>query len=169
LIGKINEAKLANFQEVDIFVNIACPFSAVFETKGFVKDVVTPLEVELALNDDREWSGEYCTAFSNLLNSGEVPDEVKEPTSPRYSLVKRCVVSRSEDNEDDDEMHSSKQLVEVNGHKSLIPLDDASGVVMQERVRQRNYNGLEPAYGETPVEGIHIGLTGIARRYENQN
>jgi diphthamide biosynthesis protein 2 len=50
-MGKINEPKLANFLEFDIYVNIACPFSAVIDTYDFVKDVITPLELEYALNE----------------------------------------------------------------------------------------------------------------------
>ena len=67
IVGKINVAKLANFMEVDIFVLVACPENTLLDSSEFYQPVVTPYEMELACNPQREWTGDYVTDFSQLL------------------------------------------------------------------------------------------------------
>ena len=67
IVGKINVAKLANFMEIDLFVLIACPENTLLDSSEFYKPVVTPYEMELACNTQREWTGDYVTDFSQLL------------------------------------------------------------------------------------------------------
>jgi diphthamide biosynthesis protein 2 len=49
VVGKVNVPKLANFQEIDIFVLIGCPLSSLLDSRDFFKPMITPLELELAL------------------------------------------------------------------------------------------------------------------------
>ncbi|KAN0064540.1 Diphthamide biosynthesis protein 2 [Thecaphora frezii] len=74
-VGKLNPAKLANFQEIDVFVLVACPENSLVDSKDFYKPIVTPYEMELALKaqgDDVAWTGDYVLDLDRL-----VPDEVK--------------------------------------------------------------------------------------------
>ena len=48
-VGKLNPAKLANFQEVDVFVLVACPENSLIDSREFVRPVVTPWEMLLAV------------------------------------------------------------------------------------------------------------------------
>lgn len=66
-MGKLNVPKLANFLEIDIFVLIACPENSLLDTSEFYKPVVTPFEMEVACNKNREWSEEYVIDFQRLL------------------------------------------------------------------------------------------------------
>lgn len=66
-MGKLNVAKLANFLEIDIFVLIACPENSLLDSTEFYRPVVTPFEMEVACNKNREWSEEYVTDFRHLL------------------------------------------------------------------------------------------------------
>lgn len=66
-MGKINVAKLANFLEIDIFVLIACPENSLLDSSEFYRPIVTPFEMEIACNKNREWSEEYITDFRHLL------------------------------------------------------------------------------------------------------
>jgi len=66
-MGKLNVAKLANFLEIDVFVLIACPENSLLDCSEFYKPVVTPFEMEVACNSNREWSEDYVTDFRNLL------------------------------------------------------------------------------------------------------
>lgn len=66
-MGKLNVPKLANFLEIDIFVLIACPENSLLDSSDFYKPVVTPFEMEVACNSNREWSEEYVTDFRHLL------------------------------------------------------------------------------------------------------
>ena len=67
IVGKVNVAKLANFMEIDVFVLIACAENSLLDSSEFYKPVVTPYEMELACNTDREWTGEYPTDFHQIL------------------------------------------------------------------------------------------------------
>lgn len=67
IVGKINVAKLANFMEIDLFVLIACAENTLLDSSEFYKPVITPYEMELACNTGREWTGDYPTDFSQLL------------------------------------------------------------------------------------------------------
>lgn len=66
-MGKINVAKLANFLEIDIFVLIACPENSLLDSSEFYRPVVTPFEMDVACNKNREWSEQYVTDFRHLL------------------------------------------------------------------------------------------------------
>lgn len=50
-VGKINPAKLANFEHVDVFVLVACPENSLLDWKTgqFFKPIATPYELHLAL------------------------------------------------------------------------------------------------------------------------
>ncbi len=61
VVGKLNVAKLANFQEIDIFVIVACPENTLIDSKQFFKPIVTPFELQLAL-------GRYSLSNSSALN-----------------------------------------------------------------------------------------------------
>ena len=51
IIGKMNEPKLANFGEIDMFVFIGCSRHSIIDSKKFMKDIITPYELTLALNE----------------------------------------------------------------------------------------------------------------------
>lgn len=66
VIGKRNVAKLANFVEIEIFVNVACLESTIVDCHGFFQPIITPYELEVALNI-REMTETYMTDFTELL------------------------------------------------------------------------------------------------------
>jgi diphthamide biosynthesis protein 2 len=53
--------------QIDAFVLIACPENSLLDSKEFYRPIVTPYEVELACNANREWSQEYILEFHHLL------------------------------------------------------------------------------------------------------
>lgn len=67
VVGKLNPAKLANFAEIDIYVLVACPESSLLDQSEFYRPIVSPLEMEFACNQAREWTGEYSTDFRDIL------------------------------------------------------------------------------------------------------
>merc|ERR1712039_642586 len=74
-IGKINQAKLGNFSEIDIFVVITCPMSFHYllpvQQQSFFKKLVTPFDCMLALNaedDAFKWTAMYSTDFNDVLD-----------------------------------------------------------------------------------------------------
>lgn len=82
-VGKLNPAKLANFQEVEVFVLLACPENALLDAAGanvgahgsssrdFLRPIVTPWEMLLALRGEgagaKEWAkGDYVLGMERL-------------------------------------------------------------------------------------------------------
>ncbi|KAI1097287.1 diphthamide biosynthesis protein [Jackrogersella minutella] len=61
VVGKLNAAKLANFAEIDGWVVVGCWESGLVEQDGLWKPVITPFELELALQgeESRVWTGEW--------------------------------------------------------------------------------------------------------------
>ena len=65
-VGKLNPAKLANFQEIDLFVLVACPENSLalhgtgggsHVGKDYFRSVITPFEMVVALRSQREGDG----------------------------------------------------------------------------------------------------------------
>ncbi|KAK3707743.1 Diphthamide biosynthesis protein 2 [Vermiconidia calcicola] len=69
VVGKVNAAKLANFSEIGAWVVIGCWESSLIESREFFAPVITPFELELALQGDqeRQWSGKWVGDFSEVL------------------------------------------------------------------------------------------------------
>ena len=67
LVGKPNAPKLANFPEIDVFVIVACPLNSIElavgnisegrdrSGKDFLHLIITPFELDVALNPKRKW------------------------------------------------------------------------------------------------------------------
>lgn len=68
VVGKPNPAKLANFIEIEVYVLIACPENTLLDSADYYQSIVTPFELEVALNEAQEWTGEYVTDFRELLH-----------------------------------------------------------------------------------------------------
>ena len=54
VVGKVNPAKIANFDEIGGWVVIGCWESSLIESKDFLKPLITPFELETALMRDDE-------------------------------------------------------------------------------------------------------------------
>ncbi|EGP87857.1 uncharacterized protein MYCGRDRAFT_40213 [Zymoseptoria tritici IPO323] len=76
VVGKLNPAKLANFAEVDGWVVVGCWESSLVEGDGWYKPVITPFELEIALqsDDERRWGGEWVGDWRGLLKDGKRED-----------------------------------------------------------------------------------------------
>ncbi|KAG6805844.1 hypothetical protein H0H92_013774, partial [Tricholoma furcatifolium] len=107
-VGKLNPSKLANFLEIECFVLVACPENSVIEAKDFLRPIVTPFELEVALQSTPNWTGRYVLDFERLLEDasqdepedgstwasapeeggeGESDEEDQDPDRPVFSLV----------------------------------------------------------------------------------
>lgn len=71
LMGKINPQKLANFAHIDAYVLVACPLNSLLDSREFFKPVVTPFELEVAL-DAREWSTRFALSFTELASLSQL-------------------------------------------------------------------------------------------------
>ncbi|KAL8674346.1 MAG: hypothetical protein Q9168_001275 [Polycauliona sp. 1 TL-2023] len=73
VVGKVNAAKVANFSEIGAWVVIGCWESSLIDSKDFWKPILTPFELELALagDDKRIWTGKWITDFATILSGVE--------------------------------------------------------------------------------------------------
>ncbi|RMZ80462.1 hypothetical protein DV737_g3039, partial [Chaetothyriales sp. CBS 132003] len=87
VVGKINVAKVSNFAEVGGWVVIGCWESSLIDSKEFYRPIITPFELELALQGDeeRQWTGQWRGDFQN--------DESDE--APEFDLRTGKYVSRT--------------------------------------------------------------------------
>lgn len=155
-VGKINDPKLANFSDIDIFVTVSCPYSCLINTYNFVKDIITPFELQIALSDGIEWTGEYKTEFETYLSRDEIQNEntsVSHEKVPRYSMLTGKLVQSSES--------TSGNVMDL--AKRSNDLD----MIIVEKQEQRTYKGLEPRIGQDAASEISRGLSGIAKQYEH--
>ncbi|KAL8857283.1 MAG: hypothetical protein Q9178_006209 [Gyalolechia marmorata] len=84
VVGKVNAAKIANFSEIGAWVVVGCWESSLIDSRDFWKPILTPFELELALagDDKRIWTGEWSSDFETVLRDTE-----RRPITLRLSQV----------------------------------------------------------------------------------
>ncbi|RMJ22857.1 hypothetical protein PHISP_06276 [Aspergillus sp. HF37] len=85
VVGKLNAAKVANFSEIGGWVVIGCWESSLVDSKDFWKPVITPFELELALQGDAErvWTGSWQSDFQSILDrNAQASDEAADDQAP---------------------------------------------------------------------------------------
>eukprot|EP00088_Acartia_fossae_P006701 TRINITY_DN1308_c0_g1_i2.p1 TRINITY_DN1308_c0_g1~~TRINITY_DN1308_c0_g1_i2.p1 ORF type:complete len:496 (+),score=65.14 TRINITY_DN1308_c0_g1_i2:61-1488(+) len=170
LVGKLNPQKLANFPEVEVFVLVACPETSFPDSSEFFQSVVTPYELEIALNSSREWGGQYYTDFRDLLSGGEGylepgaehgEDEAGDHNhEPDVSLVTGRV-------------RAGGLAQNYNGNGELMTINDRTVSQLHqggggEFLASRSWSGLEQKLGGTEVEPLVQGRPGIAQQYQGE-
>ncbi|GAA6014124.1 hypothetical protein JCM8202_005155 [Rhodotorula sphaerocarpa] len=182
-VGKLNPAKLANFIEVECFVLVACPENSMVDSKEFLRPIVTPFELELALTS-KAWTGDYILDFAQLLEmstfgqdagklavegadaarEGEEDDEdapVFSSATGQYRHQKKYVQRNFQDA---DELASQASALAIRDQSSAVArvLGSAAG----EYMAGRTYKGLEPRFGMDAPAQLEMGREGgIARGY----
>jgi diphthamide biosynthesis protein 2 len=166
-VGKPSVSKLANFPEIDIFVLIACPENSLLDSKEFYRPIVTPYEVELACNANREWSQEYILEFHNLLPGGRHYQELETSQSNTtegtadVSLVTGQIRVMPE-RESSRSSVSSSDAVALKGD-SAVSTDLATG---SEFLSKRSWQGLEQNLGQNDVVLASKGRSGVPQNYD---
>jgi diphthamide synthase subunit DPH2 len=191
LVGKVNDPKLANLSELDVFVLVACPLTSMLDSKEFVKDVVTPFECELALTPRRQWTGQYATEFAQLLPDGRAAsndagdvgvgdeggdcngEDDAEDDGMHYSMVTRSL-QRTVRTRGGGEVSSSSSSSASMASTALVAndvtaLSMASSTALTtaatavEYMAARAFKGLDPLLNSGAISVVQEGLGGIAR------
>lgn len=178
-VGKLNPAKLANFMEIECFVLVACPENSVIEAKEFYRPIVTPYELEVALQSEANWTGKYVLDFKEILSmsategSAEPDTTEEEPQDndqPMFSLVtgkyrhakQYGVSSRIQDGS---ATPSSAVIVRNQDNALAVMPDSAAGQFLQ----NRSFRGLETRIGQDAPSVLEQGRSGIARGYKDDH
>ncbi|KAJ7471988.1 putative diphthamide synthesis protein-domain-containing protein [Mycena latifolia] len=177
-VGKLNPSKLANFMEIECFVLVACPENSLVEARDFLRPIITPYELEVALQAEQSWTGRYVLDFEKLLaESGaedappESPRDSDDPDQPVFSLTtgryrhakrfgapdkgKEALPSES----------SSFSVILRNQDTAVALADSAAAMFLQERT----FRGLEARVGEDAPSVLEQGRSGIARGYADDH
>ncbi|KAI8912340.1 diphthamide biosynthesis protein 2 [Powellomyces hirtus] len=188
-VGKPNVAKLANFLEVDCFVLVACAENSLLDSKEFLRPIVTPFELELALVDGRDWTGAYETDLeilnprlasgaSELLATQDLRSQAADGTGdhsdeePYFSLVTggykqapgqatRSARAEAPQVSSADDMG---QLT-LRNEKSTLTVSSLNSAGARFLNEKRTFRGLVSDVGRTDVTTAVEGRRGIARGY----
>ncbi|XP_064476813.1 2-(3-amino-3-carboxypropyl)histidine synthase subunit 2-like [Ornithodoros turicata] len=164
-MGKLNVAKLANFEEVDVYVLVACPENTLLDSKEFFRPVVTPFELEIALNASREWGRDYTTDYGDILPGGDLYVEQKASEGTRYDVSLATGSIRKLGIEE-----KSERLVEMTVATKVgtVAVPSLHTGAAGEYLMRRTWQGLDPELGKTAVADIAVGKKGIAAGYEGE-
>lgn len=108
VVGKLNPAKIANFSEIGGWIVIGCWESSLVDSKEFYRPIITPYELELALqtDDSRVWTGEWRADFQCLLEDPAKRAQQMGPAEDGESSTHHAAdhdVSRDMDSESESE------------------------------------------------------------------
>ena len=159
-MGKPNLPKLANFPEIDVFVVIACPENSIVGAKDFMQPVVTPFELDVALNKSREWTGEFSADFRDILPGSAGYKKFVRDAENDVSLITGQI--RNAEVSDDSE-ETSKALATQDTAVSLLHVGGGG-----QYLSERSWQGLEQKLGESSVAKAVQGRGGIAMSYEGE-
>jgi diphthamide biosynthesis protein 2 len=162
-VGKINEAKLANFGEIDCFVLVACAENSLLDNERDLHvPVITTLELDIALGNVEWGSTAYSLDYNDFLATqrswsvGLVGNEDDDEDAPYFSLVSGKFVDSKNTNELD--------LVALAGKGQLTAYKSEAAAYL----KKREYQGLEANIGKTQVHAAVPGQSGIASDYGNR-
>ncbi|CAE1242246.1 DPH2 [Acanthosepion pharaonis] len=140
------------------------PENTLIDSKEFYQPVVTPFEVEMALNPAREWTGDYYTDFTLLLPGAAcyvpLPDEPFDNTD--VSLITGKIRTLGEDAEHPE----SSNVILI--RPDALSVTTVNAKTAGEFLTQRSWQGLEQNLGETPITKAVEGDAGIAWSYTHE-
>ncbi|KAG9123716.1 Diphthamide biosynthesis protein 2 [Ceratobasidium sp. 392] len=176
-VGKLNPAKLANFMEIECFVLVACPENSVIDSKEFYRPIITPFELEIALGEDRSWTGEYVLDFDQILRSKDGREEVvrdqelnsdeDDPDRPAFSLVTGTYrhAKRYGDSRDNTATDTSASAVALRNNEGTLSRVSTSAA--SDFLHGRLFQGLEQRLGQDAPSLLEQGRSGIAKGYKD--
>ena len=164
--------KLKNYPNVDVFVYISCPESTIVERNAdpdLYKIISSPWELELALNENREWNLSFESDCQQLVGN-DLPDSSCTQSKSSVSLI----------NNKFQNVGLREEVITV------TPLDSSTGALCNtspkqlEKIIEDHRRGLlwgdSRWYGLNPDEqsavpaGIVVeGRRGVAAGYANEN
>lgn len=89
VVGKPNVAKLANFESIDVWCILGCGQGGIIldQTNEFFKPIITPYELDMALNPMVTWTGQWVTDFEKMLEEESDAGTNSEEESPKSQTL----------------------------------------------------------------------------------
>ncbi|KAG7162947.1 2-(3-amino-3-carboxypropyl)histidine synthase subunit 2-like [Homarus americanus] len=172
VVGKPNEAKLANISEVEVFVYVACPETTIIERNTdpvLYSKLITPWELEVALLSGQEWNLAFETDFRQLLPGGsryiEATSEPREEEAS-VSLLTNKTQTLGVRGDVEVALDSSTGAVVLQDGRTIAAIHVGGG---GEALKGRTWQGLDPSLPSVvPVNSVIEGRSGIASGYEDE-
>ncbi|XP_018329150.1 2-(3-amino-3-carboxypropyl)histidine synthase subunit 2-like [Agrilus planipennis] len=163
-VGRPTVAKLANFPEIEVYILVSCSMNELYESRDFYQPIVTPYDVEMALNPNAkqlQFSYDFNTYFSetdlenlNLRKANEDAD---------VSLITGKV--RQSVTQEEDSVDLEEQTQVALGSDGTVALNTHYGAGF---LGARSWKGLDPNLGKDEPAVIQEGRKGVAMAYENE-
>ncbi|KAJ9096731.1 hypothetical protein QFC21_005001 [Naganishia friedmannii] len=190
-VGRVNPAKLANFEVVDCWVLVGCLEGGLVDTKEYYKPILTPWELQLSLQGDRgvwapdQWTLDFRRVLADLEEEhGKIQEEGRadatndgendsDNDTPVYSLVTGELHSvrrfgHREDKAKEVGGETQDALVVRNQENALAQRHGLESVAAN-HLAQRQWMGLDPTEGlkgeKWEPSMLEEGRRGIAKGY----
>ncbi|KAH9445878.1 hypothetical protein MJO28_012271 [Puccinia striiformis f. sp. tritici] len=204
-VGKLKPEKLMNFAEIQAWVLVDCPESSLltldgksgerFDPKLFGAPIITPWELEIALNScigsssssstdendhdqqnvrkRRGWDGRLVLDFERILSVWQAEDSLHpkprdeyRQEGPVFSMVTGGYKHRKNWNENHDESQDSESKeIQTTADKKLELIQSVKGAASEYALSHRTYFGLEPRFDLDPPSKVEPGRFGIPQAY----
>ena len=133
--------------------------------QDFLRPIVTPFELEVALGE-REWANEaYELDFGRLIARARPAGDVDadDDDAPVFSAATGQLRTPKRYGHGADAVLANGTAVALRADKREVAtaMDSAAG----QHLAGRTYVGLEPRYGVGAPAAMEVGRTGIAREY----
>lgn len=145
--------------QIDVFVVIACPENEIFDSRDYFKPILTPFEVELAFNNSRTFSANYCLDFRQILPSGENYVEFTTKNNADVSLI-----SGDLRNDEVNQVISDKMNVLSCKNEGTVAVGNAGANYLLER----SWQGLKQCLGESEIKHAEKGRCGLPINYDSE-
>lgn len=189
-VGKIHQiAKLTNFAEIECFILVACSETSVLPNeRDYPIPIITPHELDIALGirtwDPHQWTCDYFDYLKNgqeqdhagtqpSIDDGNDNDDDDDDDQPFYSLITGKYESKKPIHAKQKSLDPKTEMESLSS--TLVLADSFHGGQMVEYHseaaefwKHREYKGLEAKVGETEVQNVIPGQTGIASDYGNR-
>ncbi|KAF7986831.1 hypothetical protein HWV62_12530 [Athelia sp. TMB] len=178
-VGKVNPQKLGNFAEVECWVLVACGENSLVDGKEFMRPVITPFELELALAPTPKWTGRYVLDLDTVLKEGEADAKATKSSTDNDgesgSDDERPVFSALTGTYRQPKLFSppAKSIASTDPSSTDVILRNqdtavtAAGSAAADFLASRTYQGLEQRTGMDSPSLLEQGRSGIARGYKD--
>ncbi|ORY23373.1 putative peptidyl-diphthamide biosynthesis [Naematelia encephala] len=184
-VGRLNPAKLANFDAVECFVLVGCNEGGVVDNKDFLRPIITPWELQMALKGpEANWEPDKWTLdMGRVLEAAKErekeildnPDDATEDDQdgPEFSLVTGTYRTRKTFGAGNGNGNGENQVLDGVGVQDLTLRNKDFSLAKLESVgsnylSSREFKGLEQRYGMDEPAILEEGRGGIARGYEEE-
>lgn len=162
VVGKPNVPKLANFEAIDLWVVLGCSMGGVIVESGdFYKPIITPYELQMALND--EWTGKWLLDFAEILELDVKAAE--DDGEPLFDSVTGKYITTNQPLKQTGATGDRKNTELANFSQSLTVKNTTSTAA--EFLQTRSWTGLGSDLGDhtETFADLKIGRSGVARNY----